>query len=213
MPPQNNHKSGVTLKRGIEGKNWEVSVSQEYWNENNSNDIGINLTDSQSRKAIASVHFPPIRSHNQVSNTENGYTTQESHPTVWNRSQIPNHTHVIASGLSSFTRSASYMYNSSRLNSGRLFRGDGCTSQQSCRICSGVGDPSMEPVLEHRQNSTGFPDMTDILLERADTWQDRLSPGTLTKAPGPFQPKDWKSFKPEFTKPYTYSYFSNTTQK
>ncbi len=206
MQPQNDQNSGVTIKRGREGKNWEVMVSQEFWNDSNSRK-DVHLMDSH-LKATSNVHFPPIRNHdefNLVNNTENGSKAHESYPIMGNQSSI------IASGLSTFTGSAKF--NSSRLDTCQIFRGDGSTSQQSCQICSGVGDQSMETVLEHRPNSTGFPDATDILLERADTWRDGLAPLNLDK---PFaRPKDqgWKSFKPEFTKPYTYSYFSNTTQK
>ena len=209
MQPQNDQNSGVTIKRGGEGKNWEVMVSQEFWNDSNSRK-DVQLVDSQ-QKATSSVHFPPIRNRdesNLVNNTEKG-KAQGSHPTLWNQSS------VIASGLSAFTGSAKF--NSSRLDTCQIFRGDGSTSQQSCRICSGVGDPGIEYELEHRPNSTVFPDETDILLERADTWQDRLPPVNLPliTVPKPIKPRDqgWKSFKPEFTKPFTYSYFSNTTQK
>ena len=205
MQPQSDQNSGVTIKRGREGKNWEVMVSQEFWNDSNSRK-DVHLMDSQ-LNATSNMHFPPIRNcdeSNLVSITENG-KAYESQPTVWNQSS------VVASGLSAFTASAKF--SSSRLETCQIFRGDGSTSQQSCRICSGVGDQRMEAALDHRPNSTSFLDATDILLERADTWQDRLPP--LDSFTRPTKPKDhgWKSFKPEFTKPYTYSYFSNTTQK
>ena len=213
MQPQNDQNpGGVTIKRG-EGKNWEVTVSQEFWNDSNNNRKDVHLVDSQ-HKANSSVHFPPLRKFNcdesaLENNTENG-KAGGNHLTVWNQSS------VIARGLSAFTGSATF--DSSRLDTCQIFQDDDSNaSQQSCQICSGVGDPGIEHELEHRPNSTGFLDETDILLERADTWQDRLSPVKLPSiaAPKPINPREqgWRSFKPEFTKPYTYSYFSNTTQK
>ena len=71
MQPQNDQNSGMTIKRGGEGKNWEVMVSQEFWNNSNSRK-DVQLVDSQ-QKATSSVHFPPIRNRdesNLVNNTE-----------------------------------------------------------------------------------------------------------------------------------------------
>ncbi len=216
MEPQNDQNSGVKVKRGGEGKNWEVTVSQEFWDDGNNSRKDVHLVDSQHKPTSSSLHFPPLKDHDESNleeNTGNGRAHQGNHLTVLNQSS------VIASGLSAFTGSATF--NSSRLDTSQMFIGgddDGSiSSQQSCRICSGVGNPGIEHELEHRPNLTGFPDETDILLERADTWQDRLSPVKLPliAAPKPIKPREqgWKSFKPEFTKPYTYSYFSNTTQK
>lgn len=213
MQPQNDQNSGgVRIKRGGEGKNWEVTVSQEFWNDSNNSRKDVHLVDSHQRTS-SSVHFPSIRNcdeSNRESKAENGKAQQGNHLTVWNQSG------VIASGLLAFTGSATF--DSSRLDTCQIFRDDDSNaSQQSYWICSGVGDPGIEHELEHRPNSTGFPDETDILLERADTWQDRLSPVKLPSiaAPKPVKLREqgWRSFKPEFTKPYTYSYFSNATQK
>ena len=210
QPQSDQNSGGVTIKRGGEGKNWEVTVSQEFWNNTNNSKKDIHLVESQQKAAISSgVRFPLLRNRdgsNLEGDRERG-KVQGSYPTGWNQSS------VIASGLSAFTGSATF--NSSRLDTCQIFGGDdGSTSQQICRICSGVGDPGKERELEHRTNSTGFPDETDILLERADTWQDRPLPAKLPliTAPKSIKPREegWKGFKPEFTKPYTYSYFSNT---
>lgn len=209
----NDTSSDVKVKRGSNDKRWEVTVSQEICNKSNANTRDINLGDLDSSLA-RSVNFPMRRGHVQFDQmTTRDVAQNGGRSSAWNQSRTPSR--IIASGLSSFTGSAKF--NSSRNNSGQMFRVEGCTSQQSCRICSGVVTPR-EDVLERRPNST-VPDVTDILLERADTWRDRLrspidSDNPLTIAPKRFQPKeDWQSFKPKFTKPFTFSYFSNTTHK
>ena len=151
-------------------------------------------------KLNAAVYCPSARSHDQF--------------TLLHRTVIPHGDHrnapdrIIASGLSEFTGSA--RFNSSRHKGGLLTVGlDAYPLEEPYRISSGIAS-STESVKEYGTKST-FPDATDILLERADTWRNTLSHSDpnnpLTRAPKAFQPKTWQSFKPEFTQPYRFTYF------
>ena len=183
----------------------------DVWNENetDSNSRDADFRDSQTtlEKLNAAIHRPTARSYDEFTLL---------HGKVFNigkqnRSKVSNH--IIASGLSDFTGSA--RFSSSRLKSGQFFGLDTCPLQETCRVCSAVAklNPT-ESVLERTPKPT-FPDATDILLERADTWRNKSSPNgidlnnSLTKAPKPFQPKSWQSFKPEFTQPYRFTYYSH----
>lgn len=200
---------GVRFARG-DGKRWEVMFGDEMWDETNSNNNrNDNYRNSQSSmsKLNSAVHCPSARSQDQF-NLLHGMN--HTHPAAgpWNPCRTSDH--IIASGLSSFTGSA--RFNSSRYRSGNMFGVDMCPLQEGCWICS-RGTSAKEGDPERNTNNSTFPHATDILLERAETWRDRLSPidlsNPLTRAPKAFQRKDWQHFKPEFTQPYRFTYFTD----
>lgn len=178
-------------------------------NEADSISRDVDFIDSQTAlaKLNAAIHRPTARSYDEFTllhgKVNSNNIDQQS------RSRISDH--IIASGLSDFTGSA--RFNSSRLKNSQLFGLDTCPLKETCRICSAVAKPNQtESVLERTLTSKStFPDATDILLERADTWRNEIPPidlnNPLTRAPKEFQPKSWQSFKPEFTKPYRFTYY------
>lgn len=200
--------SGIKITRGKANKKWEVMFGHDVWNENetDSNSRGADFRDSQTTlaKLNAAIHRPTARSYDE-------FTLLHGQVNIGKQKWSRVSDHIIASGLSDFTGSA--RFNSSRLKSSQLLGPYSCPLQETCRICSAVAklNPT-ESVVERTPKST-FPDVTDILLERADTWRNKSPPNgidlndSLTKAPKAFQPKSWQSYKPEFTQPYRFTYF------
>lgn len=202
-----NKNSNVKFSKSEESKRWKVMFNQEVWNENGNGikqAVGTDDAHSSLAKLNAAIHCPSARSHDQFHLLHG-----KSNERLCAGSQCQSSDAVIARGLSAFTGSA--RFKSSRLKSGQTFEVGICPLQESCEVCLRIMNQK-ESLLERKPNSA-FPDATDILLERADTWRGNLPPvkmdKSLTKAPKAFQPKNWQSFRPEFTQPYKFTYFTD----
>ena len=197
----NSDGRGIRFTRG-DGKRWEVMFENDLWDDaNNNRSVGFMDSESSLARLNSAVHRPTTRSQDQ-------FNLLHGKSSAWNRCKTSDQ--IIANGLSSFTGSA--RFNSSRLRSGHMFGSDMCPLQDGCWICTSGGANSKDGASEHKNHST-YPDTTDILLERADTWRDRLSPvanHSLSRAPKTYQPKTWQNFKPEFTQPYRFTYFNDS---
>ena len=193
----NSDGRGIRFTRG-DGNRWEVMFDNSAWDMTNVNrSVGFMDSVSSLERLNSAVHRPTTRSQDQF-NLLHGKSSE------LNRSKTSDQ--IIASGLLSFTGSS--RFNSSRIRNGHMFGSDICPLQETCWICDSGGEKSKD---EHKNHST-YPDATDILLERADTWRDDCRPSpvnnySLLRAQKAFQPKNWQNFKPEFTQPYRFTYF------